>query len=163
MKTAIVYYSLNGNTRMIAEEIGKRLSADVIPIFPVKAFPDKGVRKFLWGGKSAAMKEEPELIPYEFDAENYDLIIIGTPVWASTFTPPIRTFVKQNREKLKTRKLAVFTCFSGGGADKAIERLKEFAEVPSFEETLILVDPKTKPSPEKKAAVEEFCKKLAER
>ena len=89
MKTAIVYYSMSGNTKYVADKIEEKLNADLIRIEPVKAYPDQGAKKFIWGGKSAVMGEKPKLQPYEFNAEQYDRIIIGTPVWASSFAPPI--------------------------------------------------------------------------
>ena len=55
MKTAVVYYSMSGNTAMVAKTLAERISADVLEIRPEKAYPDKGVRKFLWGGKSRFM------------------------------------------------------------------------------------------------------------
>ena len=121
MKTAIVYYSMTGNTKFVADKIAERIEADIIRIEPVKAYPDQGAKKFIWGGKSAVVGEKPELQPYEFNVEDYDSIILGTPVWASNFAPPIRTFIKENLA-IQEKKLAVFTCFSGGGADKAIEK-----------------------------------------
>ena len=96
MKTAIVYYSMSGNTKYVADKIAERIEADIIRIDPVKAYPDKGAKKFIWGGKSAVMGEKPALHPYEFNVEKYDRIILGTPVWASNFAPPIRTFIKEN-------------------------------------------------------------------
>ena len=159
MKTAIVYYSMLGNTDSVAEKIAEKLSADLIRVEPEKAYPDKGFKKFLWGGKSAVMGEQPKLLPYSFDGD-CDLIIFGTPVWASNFTPPIRTFVEENRDKIKGKKLAVFLCFSGGGADKAIAKLKTLLGVDGFEAELILVDPKDKPKPENDAKIREFCEAL---
>ena len=92
MKTAIIYYSMLGNTEYVVEQIKSCLDdvqdIDVIRIEPQKAYPDKGAMKFFWGGKSAVMGEKPKLVPYEFDVEKYDRIIIGTPVWASNFAPP---------------------------------------------------------------------------
>lgn len=161
MKTAIVYYSLNGNTEYVASEIAAKLGADVIRLVPKKAFPDSGFKKFLWGGKSAVMKEKPELEPYEFDAEKYDRVIFGTPVWASRFTPPIRTFVADNADALKGKRFAAFVCFSGGGADKALARLKELLGA-DLDAELILVDPKDKPSADNAAKIAEFCEKLGE-
>ena len=161
MKTAIVYYSLNGNTESVANAVAEKLGADVIRLTPKKAFPDSGFKKFLWGGKSAVMKEKPELEPYEFDAEKYDRVIIGTPVWASRFTPPIRSFVSDNAEALKGKRFAVFTCFSGGGADKAIARLKELLGIGAFDAELVLVDPKDKPNDENAEKIAAFCDKLA--
>lgn len=158
MRTAIIYYSMSGNTEFAAEKIAKKLEADVIRIEPVKAYPDKGVKKFFWGGKSAVMGEEPELLPYDFQAEQYDTIIIGTPIWASSFAPPIKTFLSKNRN-ITDKKIAVFTCFSGGGADKAIEKMKKFIGVDTFLAELILVDPKDKENPENDVMIEEFCRK----
>ena len=162
MKTAIVYYSLNGNTEYAANEISNILGADLIPIKPVKAYADKGFRKFLWGGKSVFMGETPELQPYEFSASDYDIVIIGTPVWASSFSPPIRTFVEENRAALQSKELAVFTCFSGGGAEKAIEKLRSFIDTDDFTAKLILVDPKTKPDTANAGKIKAFCSALSE-
>ena len=55
MRTAIVYYSMSGNTAAAAKKVAEGLRADLIEIKPEKAFPDKGFRKFFWGGKSAVM------------------------------------------------------------------------------------------------------------
>ena len=158
MRTAIIYYSMSGNTEFAAEKIAKKLEADVIRIEPVKAYPDKGVKKFFWGGKSAVMGEEPELLPYDFQAEQYDTIVIGTPIWASSFAPPIKTFLSKNRN-ITDKKIAVFTCFSGGGADKAIEKMRKFIGVDAFLAELILVDPKDKENPENDVMIEGFCRK----
>lgn len=147
MRTAIVYYSMSGNTKYVADKIADGLKAsgevDIIRIEPKKTYPDKGAKKFFWGGKSAVMGETPALQPYEFDIEKYDRIIFGTPVWASNFVPPLRTFIKDN-PKVGNKKIAVFTCFSGGGADKAIEKMKKYIGIEKFEAELILIDPKDK-------------------
>ena len=152
---------MSGNTHQTAETIAKELGAQLIRIDPVKEYPSKGVRKFLWGGKSAVMGDQPALQPYTFDG-SYDRIIFGTPVWASNITPPIRTFIAENREKLADKSVAVFTCFSGGGADKAIEKLRLLLGIDSFAAELILVDPKDRPKKENVEKIQSFCKRLAE-
>ena len=161
MKTLVVYYSMSGNTEYVAKSISDKLNADIIKLIPKKEYPNKGLKKFLWGGKSAIMGELPELESYEFESSKYDLIIFGTPVWASSFTPPIRTFIKENKEKLLNKKIAVFTCFMGGGADKAIEKLKKYLEIEQFEAELILIDPKDKKEDEKENKINEFCSKIS--
>ena len=88
MKTLIVYYSLEGNTQWAAEQIAARLGADTLRLVPKAAYPDKGFKKFLFGGKSAVMKEAPELESYEVDITQYEQIVLATPVWAGTLTPP---------------------------------------------------------------------------
>lgn len=157
MSTLIVYYSMNGNTEYTARKIAERTGADTLSLEPVKAYPDRGLRKFLWGGKSAVMAEKPALKPYEFDADKYDLIIFGFPVWAGTFTPPIRTFISENT--LKADRYAAFACQGGSGAEKAFAKLKECLEHDLYR-TLILIDPKDKPDPAKDLETEKFCDSL---
>ena len=98
MKRLIVYFSLEGNTEYIAEELSKTLSADKLRLIPKKTLHTSGFGKFFWNGKSAVMAEKPELEPYDVDLSAYDQIIFGFPVWAGTFTPPLRTFISENKE-----------------------------------------------------------------
>ena len=162
MKVAIVFYSQSGNSDFVANEIAKRLDADLIRIEPSKAYPDKGFKKFLWGGKSAVMGETPKLMPYEFDENKYDIIILGYPVWAGTFAPPIRTFATDNKETLQTKKVAAFATSSGGAAEKSFAKLAALLKTESLAPTLSLVDPLVKPSDDNLAAIEAFCKQLEE-
>lgn len=159
MKTAVVFYSMSGNTRMTAVRIAEELSAGLTEIKPVKKYPDKGFRKFIWGGKSAVMGDKPQLQPYRFD-DDAERIVFGTPVWASSFTPPVRTFIEENRDKLQNKHFAVFVCYSGGGADKAIEKLRQFLEIEHFDAELILIDPKDRPSEENEKKIKAFCDQL---
>ena len=148
MKSLVVYYSMSGNCEMVANWIAERIGSDVLKIEPEKAYPDKGVRKFIWGGKSAVMGETPKLKPYSFDAEKYDHIIIGFPVWASNVAPPIRTFVKEHSNELKKCKISAFACQSGSGAKKALSKLKEMLSIEKLVAETILIDPKKKQNAE---------------
>ena len=159
MSTAVVYYSLNGNTAYAARKIAEVLDADLIGILPVKQYPDKGFKKFLWGGKSAVMAETPKLLPYEFKAEKYDQIIFGFPVWAGNITPPLRTFVRDNLEGLKGKRIAAFACQSGSGAEKAFGKLKDCLGGIPLAATLVLIDPKDRPKEENEKKIAEFCGK----
>jgi flavodoxin len=158
MKTIIVYYSLTGNTEYVSNIIKDKLKTDILKLEPIKKYHDKGFTKFLFGGKSAVMKEEPSLKEYNFNGDKYDNVILALPVWASCITPPIRTFIKENRESLKDKSISIVICYSGGGADKVIDKTKEFLEIDSFKHELILIDPKDKPNEGNDKLIEEFCK-----
>jgi len=106
------------------------------------------------------MAEKPELEPYNVDLSAYDEIIFGFPVWASTFTPPLRTFILENKEGLKGKTIAAFACQSGAGAEKAFSKLKDYIGIDSFAATAIFIDPKDKPSEETEHKLNEFCKIL---
>ena len=158
MATLIVYYSLEGNTDLVARRIASECGFDTLRLKPVKSYPDSGLRKFIWGGKSAVMAETPALEPYEFDAAAYDRIVFGFPVWAGNVTPPIRTFIRDN--DLTGKRIAAFACQSGSGAEKAFRRLKAALGIEALEAETVLIDPKTKPSAENDRKVEEFCTRL---
>lgn len=163
MKSAIVYYSMSGNTDYAARQISERTGADIIRISPRKAYPEKGFSKFFWGGKSAVMSEAPELLPYSFQAESYDKVIIGMPVWAGKLTPPLRTFINENREALKDKRILVFVCCSGGttGAVKAGESVYSMLGINSpHTDITVLIDPKDKPSEENSQRIEELCGRI---
>lgn len=160
MKNALVYYSLNGNTAYAAERIAKKLGAELISIEPEKAYPDKGLKKFFHGGKSALKNETPKLKPYRFDGENYERIIFGTPVWASNIAPPLRSFIKENGASLEGKRFAAFVCLSGSGAVKAMDKLKACLGVNELEAELALIDPKDKPQDENDKRIADFCDAL---
>ena len=161
MKTAIVYYSMSGNCEYTAKKIAKTMDADLIRLEPVKAYPDSGARKFLWGGKSAVMGEAPALKPYHFKAPAYDRIIFGFPVWAANPTPPIRTFIRENKDGLSGKKFAAFACQSGNGAEKALAKLKKMLDTDTLEAELILIDPKDRPTQENEEKIQAFCQRLS--
>lgn len=160
MKTLIVYYSMGGNTEYAAKEIAARLGADLLRIEPVKAYPDKGFKKFFWGGKAAVMAETPALDPYKFDASAYERVIFGFPVWAGNVTPPLRTFVKENKAALRDCRKAAFACQSGSGAEKAFEKLKEALGISSLDAELVLIDPKDRPDAANGQKIADFCAAL---
>ncbi len=160
MKTLIVYYSLEGNTDYAAKRIAGSIGADTLRLVPKKAYKDKGFSKFLWGGKSAVMAEAPKLEPYDADLEGYDRIVFGFPVWASNFTPPLRTFINEHRAELAGKEIAAFACQSGSGAPKALGKLKDALGIDDFASEAIFIDPKQKQSEATDTAIDEFSEQL---
>lgn len=162
MKKIIVYYSLEGNTEYIADKLSEALGASKLRLIPEKAYADKGFAKFFWGGKSAVMAEKPALKPYALDGD-FEEIIIGFPVWAGNITPPIRTFVLENKEFLKGKTISAFACQSGAGAEKAFGKLKDLLEIEDFCATAIFIDPKDKPSEDNEQRLDSFITMLKDK
>lgn len=158
MKTAVVYYSLEGNTEYAALKVAEALGADVIRIRPRKAYPTEGFKKFFHGGKDATFKSRPELEPYSFSRDDHDLVILCSPVWAGTLTPPLRSFLAEN--DLRGMKVAVMVSSSGGNTAKCISQIREAAGVGTLEAEVSLVDPKTRPSEENERRIAAFIEEL---
>lgn len=121
MKKLVIFYSLDGNTAFIAKVIAETIGADVLELKPKNPIKSKGIMKIFWGGKQVMMKEKPELHAFDKKPEEYDLLLIGTPVWAFSFAPALATFF--STVKFKGKKIALFCC-SGGGKGKTLEKMK---------------------------------------
>ena len=121
-KALVIYYSLEGNTEIIAKKIAATVKSDILFLKPKKEMKSKGFMKFVWGGRQVMLKKEPELLPFEKNPEDYDILIIGTPVWMATFTPPLRSFFKSI--DLKSKKAVLF-CTHDGGPGKTIENMSK--------------------------------------
>jgi flavodoxin len=122
MRTLVVYYSLEGNTRFIAETIARSINGDILELKPEKDVPNKGFLKFVLGGKQVVFKERPKLKVLEKNIEDYDLIFLGSPVWAGSFAPAFNTFFSE--KEIENKKVALFCCY-GGQSGKTFENFKK--------------------------------------
>lgn len=121
-KVLIVYYSFEGTTELIAQTLSETLNLDILSIKPIKELKSKGFSKFIWGGAQVVMGTIPEIEPIGINLEEYDTILLGSPIWAGTYAPPIRAFLED--EKLVYKKIAYFYTHDGG-VSRAEESVKE--------------------------------------
>lgn len=160
MRTLVVFYSLEGNTSMVSKKIAEYVSADVLELKPTKSYPTGKASKFIWGGKAVVFKDKPKLCKFDTCLSDYDLIIYATPVWASSFVPPFRTFFDEHKSVLLTKKCAFVACQAGNGAEKCFNEMSLALDGKKPEATLILIDPLKKPSEENDSRIDDFCKKV---
>ncbi len=112
-KILIVYYSRTGVTKKVAELLREKMDCDIEEIISVK--DRSGIMGYMFSGKEATMKTPAEIKPAVKNPADYDLVILGTPVWAWNISSPMRAYLLQNKEKFK--KIAGF-CTMGGDGDK---------------------------------------------
>ena len=116
MNTAVIYYSLEGNMDLIARKIAENVAVDLIRLMPRKEYPTGKISKYFWGGKSVTFGERPKLTNPTIDLEPYEVLVIGTPIWAGTWTPPLNTFLHDY--SITGKKIILTATHLGGGADK---------------------------------------------
>lgn len=158
MKAAVIYFSLEGHTKTVADKIAGELAAVTIPLIPVREYPQGKFSKYFWCGKSATFRERPKLKAYSFNPDAFDLIVLGTPIWAGTFTPPLRTFLRKNR--LSGKRVALFASCSGGPTEKCFEQLKKEMPGCTLLSTLRVVNPVKNADPENDGRIADFCTRL---
>ena len=151
-KILVVYYSLTGNNKYIAEIIKEKVNADILELKPTKELNPKGAMKFLWGGFQATMHKKPELEPINLDPLSYDIIFIGTPVWAWTISPPVRTFL--SKYDFSGKNVALWIS-SGGGPGKTLNRFCDTLKDSNILGKIAFVDPlKNSPEEAKQKTIE---------
>jgi flavodoxin len=92
-RTLVVYYSLQGHTKKVAESIAESRKAD---IYRIELKRNYNVATALTLGRVHINKKHaPAIKSMNLDIDSYDEIIIGTPVWWYTFAPPIRSFIEE--------------------------------------------------------------------
>ena len=111
MKKLVVYYSLSGNTRAVAKRIAQSLRADLMEIRTVKIYPDDYDVLVGLGEKEVKSGYMPQIAPLTFDANLYDAIVLGTPVWWYTYAPAVKKFI--STVKWKGKKVYPFATNGG--------------------------------------------------
>ena len=120
MKTLVVYFSRSGNTKQVAEKLAEKLEADT------EAITEPGSRKgpmgWLKSGTESARGIVPEISPINSNLSEYDLVVVGTPIWAGSVASPVRGFMVKHGKELK--QAAFFCTMNGDSYEKTFEEME---------------------------------------
>ena len=122
-KVLVAYYSRTGNTERVAKDVAAKLGADIERITDKR--DRKGFFGFLFGGRDAARKFKTEIGEPVKDPANYDITVVGTPVWAWNMTPAVRTYIEKNKSRLND--IALFVTSGSTGSDKIAACMEELS------------------------------------
>jgi flavodoxin len=156
-KALIVYYSLDGNSGLIADILKSEMNADVLRLETLDEKKRKGLARYFWGGRQVFTHANPPLKPYSVSLDAYDLIIIGGPVWAASPAPALNSFLGET--KITGKKIAVFFCH-GGGKGSAPEKLKASLSGNTFAGEIDFINPLKGNREEIAARLREWAKQL---
>jgi len=113
VKSLVVYYSRSGRTRKVGELIAQKLKSDIEEI--VDKQNRSGMKGYLFSGRDAFLNKFTQIQSSDVNLSNYDLVIIGSPIWAGKMPPAIRTFLN-----VSSAKKVGFYCTCGGSDSRRI-------------------------------------------
>ncbi|WP_374563944.1 flavodoxin family protein [Ideonella sp.] len=116
----VVYFSRTGYTRRVAESLAQRLGAQLAPIDEPRS--RRGILGYIRSAREAMRRAEVEITAPAADPGEFDLVLIGTPVWASHASPPARTLALRWQGRVK--RVALFCTLGGSGAEAALAELQ---------------------------------------
>ena len=122
MKSLVVFYSRDGSTKAVAQKIASELKCAAEEIIDLKN--RRGPLGYMFAGRDAMKGKQTEIRGPESNPASFDLIAIGTPIWADALTPAVRTFISKNKGSLKN---VAFFCVGGNGKGSSA-----FAEMESL-------------------------------
>jgi flavodoxin len=120
VKSLVVYYSLTGKTKLVAQAIAEALNATLVEIKETK--PRKlGPFVYLTGGFAATINRGSKINPIGVDLKQYERIFIGSPMWNSRPAPAINSFIYQTN--FEGRSVIPFFTMSGDNSEKALANI----------------------------------------
>ena len=98
MTTLVTYYSLTGHTATVADAIAARLDAETDPI--VEKTARRGLPSIAAGAMNALLGRSSPIAAPTRDPSEFDLVILGTPVWAAAQAPAVNAYIDRHRAAL---------------------------------------------------------------
>jgi flavodoxin len=127
MKNAlVVYYSLSGHTKALAERIAHEGGWTVARIDD--STERAGTLGYLRAAMSTFFGVKPNIRYSGPSPSAYDVVVLGGPVWVGKMASPLHTFVANHRHEFKS--LALFCTYGGSGGDKAMQGLAKLHTAP---------------------------------
>ncbi len=112
MKSIVIYYSYSGNTKKVADFLSEYLRQKfTVDVSEIKAVDESG--NFLSQAIRAFRHKRGCIEVPKSDLEEYDLICLGTPVWAFGPAPAMNTYLDKC-SGLEAQKVILFTTYGSG-------------------------------------------------
>lgn len=121
MKNLIVYYSRTGTTKKVAEALAEKTQGEVVAIND--NIDRSGPLGWLKSGKEGGAKKVISIDDINKNISDYDLVILGTPVWAGNMSSPVRSFIENKKDKIK--KIAFFTTQGSSKEQKVFKEVND--------------------------------------
>ena len=121
-KILVSYFSASGVTKRVAEKIAEAIKGDLFEIEPVEKYTPEDLD---WTNKKSRSSVEmqnksfrPKIKDNNLDISNYDIILIGFPIWWRVAPTVVNTFIES---KDLTGKTLIPFCTSGGSGMRYAE------------------------------------------
>ena len=122
-RTLIVYFSWSGNTRTVANIIHEITGSNIVEIEPEEPYPD------VYNEVVARFQNErdnnilPSLRTQVENMNDYDTLIVGSPIWGGLLSPPVKSFLAGY--DLSGKKILPFCTHGGSGTAQSVDNIRE--------------------------------------
>jgi flavodoxin len=118
-------YIEKGNTQIVAEIIADLTGGDLYHITTVEPYPDDYASMLTRARDELDADARPELAGELPNLDDYDVIMIGYPIWHAATPRPVLTFLE--RYDLSGKKLVPFNTHEGSGQSGTVSEIEAHA------------------------------------
>jgi len=115
----VAFYSLTGHTRQLAQDIARTCGAQLEEIREPRL--RRGFTGELRSLTDSMLRRTPAIRAPEHDPAQFELLMLGGPVWAGRVASPVRTYARQYGAR--ARRVAFFCTYDSDGASEALQDL----------------------------------------
>ena len=126
MKSLVVYYSRSNITKKLAQDIAGKLNCDIEEIKPKVNY--NGKLGYARGIKDGASGKNVELESLKYNPQEYDVVYLGAPVWASKAANPLISYLLQNEGKFANVKF--FLTAGSSGFESSFKQMEDKSKKP---------------------------------
>jgi len=119
-KSLVVYYSHTNHTHQVAELVAQGVGANTERILDAQS--REGALGYLRSGREAMFQRSSPIQAVKEDPAQYDLTILGSPVWSWSLSPPMRSYV--SAQKNAFGQVAFFCTEGGSGGARLFRQLQ---------------------------------------
>ena len=131
-KTLIVYFSWGGNTRTVANHIHDLVGGDIVEVETVVPYPDTYEEVTQIAPGELESDYRPELKTKVENMDEYDTLIVGTPIWGGHLTPAMKSFLAGY--DLSGKSIAPFCTHGGSGTAQSVSDIRSVCPIRQYSE-----------------------------
>jgi len=131
-KTLVVYYSFTNNIETIANDLVTQIDADVLEVEPAEEGLDYAANNYAIGSNLiAAIRANPDdassypaIKTTISNLDDYDIIIIATPLWWSNMAAPMQSFLFNYGSQMAGKQIGLIVSSASSGISGVVSDAK---------------------------------------
>lgn len=122
----VVFYSRSGTTAEFAGRVAAELEGDCERLQDVEFLRRLGPIGFVRSILDVVFRRPAHLQPMTHTLADYDVVLVGTPVWAGRASTPVSTWLSQHGHEVRTT--AFFCTMGGRGSEDTFAQMQQLAQ-----------------------------------
>lgn len=134
-KSLVVYYSLTGTTKAMAEQIAEETGSDIFELKLENPYSLNGT-KCSDESRADRKNNTPRKLKSVPDISEYDTVFVGSPVWNNYVANPLETWLLSEQKNLAGKTLVPFCTYWSTGNKETLKAIGDLSSSKKLKEGL---------------------------